>query len=237
MDFHKPIPLWMVASMFSALASLRARNASASCRLCDTRSLLTCLSSFVTQRIRRLPARPLSPSRTGSSKLQFVFINSLGVEALLLFFSHRLTRGTPTKMTLFNAASRIMAALFTASVKLLRVSGRLGSVLVMNRYRCPTDAGLLVVRSVHVCHFGLDGVLFNWQKPCTRREYKPTILCLPFPGLVERAREHAMQPFRGRTRPCFWVAQRQELPDHGGEVFDHFRARRWERWRVRPLFM
>lgn len=62
-----------------------------------------------------------------------------------------LTRGTPTKMTLFSAASRIIAALSTASLKFRRVSTELGSLLVMNLYRWPTADGRLTVRRVHVC--------------------------------------------------------------------------------------
>ena len=64
-----------------------------------------------------------------------------------------LTRGTPTKMTLFNADSRINAALFTAA-------GMLSSVfcvplfsrvsLVTNRYKCPTAEGRLAVSNVQV---------------------------------------------------------------------------------------
>lgn len=60
------------------------------------------------------------------------------------------------------------------------------------------------------------------KRDCTRREDKPTILHVPLLGLVERTREHAVQPCRGRTRPCLWVAQRQEVSDQGGEMLDHF---------------
>lgn len=75
----------------------------------------------------------------------------------------RPTLGTPTKMTLLSAASRIMAALSTASAKLRRVSAELGSALVMNLYRWPMAAGWFTVRRVHVCHLGCLGV-GDWRE-------------------------------------------------------------------------
>lgn len=63
---------------------------------------------------------------------------------------NKLTRGTPTKITLFSAASRIRAALRTASVTLDRDFGSSGSFRVAKRYRCPSVVGRLTVRSVHV---------------------------------------------------------------------------------------
>lgn len=88
MEFHKAIPLWMVASMFSALGSLHARNASTSC-CCGTGRLLTGSNASATQHTRRLPARLLSPPRTELSRLQGNSINSLQVQALVVspFFS------------------------------------------------------------------------------------------------------------------------------------------------------
>lgn len=76
---------------------------------------------------------------------------------------------------------------------------------------------------MHVCHFGFNEVFDQQNGSCTRREDEPTIFCIPLPGLVQRAREHAVQPLYRRTRPCLWVAESQELLDHGGKVFDHFR--------------
>lgn len=60
-------------------------------------------------------------------------------------------------MTLFSAASRMRAALYTTSVRLFRDSSEFGSLLVANRYKWPTEDGLLVVRSVHVCYLRLNG--------------------------------------------------------------------------------
>jgi len=60
------------------------------------------------------------------------------------------TRGTPTKMALFSAASLITAAVSTASVALLLESTLFGSTLVAKWYRWPTLDGRFNVRSVHV---------------------------------------------------------------------------------------
>ena len=46
---------------------------------------------------------------------------------------------------------------------------------------------------------------------------------MSLPGVVQRTCEHAVQPFYGRAGPCLRVAERQELLDYGGKVFDHFR--------------
>lgn len=65
-----------------------------------------------------------------------------------------LTRGTPMKMTLFNADSRISAALFTAagistSVSFcVPLSSRVD--LVTKRYKCPTAEGRLAVSKMQV---------------------------------------------------------------------------------------
>ena len=65
-----------------------------------------------------------------------------------------LTRGTPMKMTLFNADSRISAALFTAAGISTSVSFcvPLSSKvdLVTKRYKCPTAEGRLAVSKMQV---------------------------------------------------------------------------------------
>lgn len=61
------------------------------------------------------------------------------------------TLGTPTKMLLFNADSRISAAFWTASARLRRVAASSASFLVTNLYRWPTEDGAFTVRSVQVC--------------------------------------------------------------------------------------
>ena len=69
-------------------------------------------------------------------------------------YQGRLTRGTPMKMTLFNADSRISAALFTAAGISISVSfcvplsSRVD--LVTKRYKCPTAEGRLTVSKVQV---------------------------------------------------------------------------------------
>ena len=66
----------------------------------------------------------------------------------------RLTRGTPMKITLFNADSRIRAALFTAAwistwvSFCVPLSSRVD--LVTKRYKCPTAEGRLAVSKVQV---------------------------------------------------------------------------------------
>lgn len=66
-----------------------------------------------------------------------------------------LTLGTPTKMALFRADSRMRAALATASFTLRRVSALAGSDLVINLYRCPTEDGRLAVSKVHICQVAM----------------------------------------------------------------------------------
>jgi hypothetical protein len=63
---------------------------------------------------------------------------------------NKLTRGTPTKITLFRADSRMRAAVVTASEILCGVAPG-GSEPVTKRYKCPTDDGRFVVSRVHVC--------------------------------------------------------------------------------------
>lgn len=60
------------------------------------------------------------------------------------------TRGTPTKMVLLSAASRMKAALRTASAMLSREPWTLGSERVANRYKCPIDVGTFAVNNVQV---------------------------------------------------------------------------------------
>ena len=60
------------------------------------------------------------------------------------------TRGTPTKMVLLSAASRMRAALRTASAVLSREPWTLGSERVANRYKCPIDVGTFAVNNVQV---------------------------------------------------------------------------------------
>ena len=66
------------------------------------------------------------------------------------FGSRRLTRGTPTKMQLFSADSRISAALSRASDRARREEALSGSSRVAKRYKCPIVGGAFAVRSVHV---------------------------------------------------------------------------------------
>jgi len=60
------------------------------------------------------------------------------------------TLGTPTKMALLSADSRMTAALFAASAALVRVSASMGFDLVTNRYKYSTAEGRFVVNSVQV---------------------------------------------------------------------------------------
>lgn len=62
----------------------------------------------------------------------------------------RLTRGTPTKIVLFNADSRIIAALFTAFGTSKEARLPSFSKVVTKRYKCPRADGLLAVNRVHV---------------------------------------------------------------------------------------
>ena len=53
-------------------------------------------------------------------------------------------------MVLLSAASRMRAALRTASAVLSREPWTLGSERVANRYKCPIDVGTFVVNNVQV---------------------------------------------------------------------------------------
>lgn len=69
---------------------------------------------------------------------------------------------------------------------------------------------------------GSMGHYYNKQNErCAHGEDEPTVDCIALPGLVERGCEYGVQAFCRRTRPCLWVAQRQESLYHRGKVVDH----------------